>query len=401
MWWPLFAPLGLSKWMVGVFQASDGTGDKVCQMIQMWSTRRPLLKITIGYNWCNRCWRVAARQVNSALVFARFGAGGTVTLISGHISTSLKCAFVLQATSTLNSWQLWQKPRSFADFLFCGFLQTPRGYFFAHDRRALCCRSRPEGMPDLDILQFPSRRLWKCLLSLRVQGIHSSSKGTLMKSWRRLYHRYDMIWWYHGVNVIAVPESNHSQLADHWSSPNSTERPSWRGSKQWQLTRAGPAEGRGQLRLGICRLGSLRFPPNSHLAWKTFRAETYIQKHNWVAGRIGEELFASLSIGFRTSAIFKLNVSGGCNQDFSKLLPWSCLEASNCVTCMNNVISCYLPGLGCFFLVLLFWPWWLGLWNSQVSVRTDLRERTRDGITVTGFDAVINPKDLPAGASGD
>jgi len=36
-----------------------------------------------------------------------------------------------------------------------------------------------------------------------------------------------------------------------------------------------------------------------------------------------------------------------------------------------------------------------------VSVRTDLRERTRDGITVTGFDAVINPKDLPVGASGD
>ena len=34
--------------------------------------------------------------------------------------------------------------------------------------------------------------------------------------------------------------------------------------------------------------------------------------------------------------------------------------------------------------------------SAQVSVRTDLRERTRDGITVTGFDAVINPKDLPA-----
>ena len=27
--------------------------------------------------------------------------------------------------------------------------------------------------------------------------------------------------------------------------------------------------------------------------------------------------------------------------------------------------------------------------SAQVSVRTDLRERTRDGITVTGFDAVI------------
>jgi len=34
--------------------------------------------------------------------------------------------------------------------------------------------------------------------------------------------------------------------------------------------------------------------------------------------------------------------------------------------------------------------------HRTVSVRTDLRERTRDGITVTGFDAVINPKDLPA-----
>lgn len=38
----------------------------------------------------------------------------------------------------------------------------------------------------------------------------------------------------------------------------------------------------------------------------------------------------------------------------------------------------------------------LSEFHRSVSVRTDLRERTRDGITVTGFDAVINPKDLPA-----
>lgn len=36
-----------------------------------------------------------------------FGAGGTLALVGGHF------AFVLQATSTLNSWQLAQKHRSF------------------------------------------------------------------------------------------------------------------------------------------------------------------------------------------------------------------------------------------------------------------------------------------------
>lgn len=47
-----------------------------------------------------------------------FGAGGTLALVGGHFSTSSKFAFVLQATSTLNSWQLAQKHRSFAVLTF-------------------------------------------------------------------------------------------------------------------------------------------------------------------------------------------------------------------------------------------------------------------------------------------